>query len=82
VRQREAIGIIRSDEIYRASERLMPERIEIYDYSAHFPVRHINRAETIRVFQNQVLVSNTLHEDYVGLEEVADRVYDLHFCFC
>ena len=29
----------------------------------------------------QVFVSNTLQEDYVGLEEVADGVYDLYFCF-
>jgi len=33
------------------------------------------------VFHNQVFVSNTLHEDYVGLEEVDDGVYDLFFCF-
>jgi hypothetical protein len=33
------------------------------------------------VFHNQVFVSNTLHEDYVGLEEVDDGVYDLYFCF-
>lgn len=26
-------------------------------------------------------MSNTLHEDYVGLEEVSDGVYDLYFCF-
>jgi len=26
-------------------------------------------------------VSNTLQEDYVGLEEVDDGVYDLFFCF-
>ena len=36
---------------------------------------------TIRVLRNQVFVSNTLHEDYVGLEEVDDGVYDLFFCF-
>ena len=34
-----------------------------------------------RVFHNQVFVSNTLHEDYAGLEEVDDGVYDLFFCF-
>jgi hypothetical protein len=26
-------------------------------------------------------VSNTLQEDYVGLEEVDDGLYDLYFCF-
>jgi hypothetical protein len=33
------------------------------------------------VLGNQVFVSNTLHEDNVGLEEVDDGVYDLFFCF-
>ena len=33
------------------------------------------------MFRKQVFVSNTLQEDYVGLEEVADGVYDLFFCF-
>jgi hypothetical protein len=33
------------------------------------------------VFRKQIFVSNTLQEDDVGLEEVADGVYDLYFCF-
>jgi putative transposase len=81
VRPHEAIGMKRPGEIYSASKRTMPKRIETYDYPAHFLVRRVSRAGTIRVFHNQVFVSNTLHEDYVGLEEVADGVYDLYFCF-
>ena len=81
VRPHEAIGMKRPEEIYQASERTMPTRIETYDYPAHFLVRRVSRAGTIRVFHNQVFVSNTLQEDYVGLEEVDDGVYDLFFCF-
>lgn len=81
VRPHEAIGMKRPGEIYQASERKMPKRIETYDYPDHFLVRRVSRAGTIRVFRNQVFVSNTLQEDYVGLEEVADGVYDLYFCF-
>jgi len=81
VRPHEAIGMKRPGEIYQASERKMPKRIEIYDYPAHFLVRRVSRDGTIRVFSNQVFVSNTLQEDYVGLEEVADGVFDLYFCF-
>lgn len=33
------------------------------------------------MIHNQVFVSNTLQEDYDGLEEVADGVYDLSFYF-
>jgi putative transposase len=71
----------RPGEIYQASERSMPERIDTYDYPAHFLVRRVSRAGTIQVFHNQIFVCNTLREDYVGLEEVADGVYDLYFCF-
>jgi len=81
VRPHEAIGMKRPGEIYQASERSIPKRIETHDYPPHFLVRRVSRAGTIRVFHNQVFVSNTLHGDYVGLEEVSDGVYDLYFCF-
>jgi putative transposase len=44
-------------------------------------VRRVSRCGTIRVLRRQVFVSQTLKEDYVGLEEVDDGVYDLYFCF-
>ncbi len=59
----------------------MPRKIGPYDYPGHFLVRRVSRAGTIRIFHNQVFVSNTLQEDYVGLEEVNDGMYDLYFCF-
>jgi putative transposase len=80
-RPHEGIETKRPAEIYQASERKIPKRIETYDYPEHFLVRRVSRSGTIRVFHNQIFVSNTLCEDYVGLEEVADGVYDLYFCF-
>ena len=59
----------------------MPKRIEPYEYPGHYLVRRVSRAGTIRVLRRQIFVSNTLQEDYVGLEEVDDGVYDLYFCF-
>jgi putative transposase len=80
-RPHEAIRMKRPGEIFQPYERKMPDRIETYDYPEHFLVRRVSRSGTIRVFHNQVFVSDTLCEDYVGLEEVADGVYDLYFCF-
>jgi putative transposase len=80
-RPHEALGMKRPGEVYQPSPRAMPKRIETYDYPAHYLVRRVSRAGTIRVFHNQIFVSNTLHEDYVGLEEVDDGVYDLFYCF-
>ena len=80
-RGHEGLGMKRPAQIYQASGRSMPRRIEPYDYPSHNLVRRVSRGETIRVFKSQVFVSNTLQEDYVGLEEVEDGVYDLFFCF-
>jgi transposase InsO family protein len=80
-RPHEALGMKRPGELYQASARAMPKRIEPYEYPGHYLVRRVSRAGTIRVFKKQVFVSNTLHEDQVGLEEVDDGVYDLFFCF-
>jgi hypothetical protein len=80
-RPHEGLGMKRPAQVYRPSTRRMPKRIETYDYPGHYLVRRVSRAGTIRVFHKQVFVSNTLQEDYVGLEEVADGVYDLYFCF-
>jgi hypothetical protein len=80
-RPHEALGMKRPAQVYRCSIRAMPRWIEPYDYPSHYLVRRVSRDGTIRVLRNQVFVSNTLHEDNVGLEEVDDGVYDLFFCF-
>ena len=80
-RPHEALGMRRPAELYRSSKRSMPKRIEPYEYPSHYLVRRVSRAGTIRVFKRQLFVSNTLHEDRVGLEEVDAGVYDLFFCF-
>jgi len=80
-RPHEALEMKRPSWVYERSQRSMPEKIETYEYPGHFLVRRVSRGGTIRMFHNQVFVSNTLQEDYVGLEEVDDGVYDLFFCF-
>jgi len=81
VRPHEAIDMKRPADLYQPSDRTLPKRVEVYDYPAHYLVRRVSRGGTIRIFNQQVFVSNTLQEDYVGLEEVDDGVYDLYFCF-
>jgi len=80
-RPHEALHMKRPAQVYQASLRPMPGRIEPYDHPSHFLVRRVSRDGTIRVLSNQIFVSNTLHDDFVGLEEVDDGVYDLFFCF-
>ncbi len=80
-RPHEALEMKRPAWVYQRSSREMPRKIRPYDYPGHFLVRRVSRGGTIRVFHNQVFVSNTLQEDYVGLEEVDDGVFDLFSCF-
>jgi len=80
-RPHEALDMKRPAELYQPSSRRFPKRIETYDYPGHYLVRRVSRGGTIRVFKRQIFVSNTLQEDYVGLGEVGDGVYDLYFCF-
>ena len=80
-RPHEALGMKMPAEVYEPSPRQMPSRIATYDYPLHYQVRRVSRAGTIRVHTKQFFVSSTLIEDYVGLEEVDDGVYDLFFCF-
>jgi transposase InsO family protein len=81
VRPHQSLGMKRPAQLYHPSTRTMPKRIEPYDYPSHHLVRRVSRCGTIRVLTNQIFVSQTLNEDYVGLEEVDDGVYDIYFCF-
>src|SRR3990172_8585744 len=79
LRPHESLVMQRPAQLYRPSTRAFPRRIAPYDYPPHFLVRRVSRDGTIRVLRNQIFVSNTLHDDFVGLEEVDDGVYNLYF---
>lgn len=81
VRPHQAIEMRTPAELYRPSDRKMPATIEAYDYPDHYLVRRVSRAGTIRAPTHQFFVATPLREQYVGLEEIADGVYDLFFCF-
>ena len=81
VRPHEALEMRRPAQVYRASSRAMPGRIEPYDYPSNYMVRRVSRCGTIRVLSKQIFVSQTLNEELVGLEEVDDGGYDLYFCY-
>jgi len=81
-RPHEALGMVEPATVYRGSPRRKPEgEVGAYDYPGHYLVRRVSRCGTIRVFHNQIFVSQTLNEEYVGLEEVEEGRYELYFCF-
>jgi len=50
-RPHEALGMKRPGEVYQPSPRAMPKWVEPYDYPAHYLVRRVSRAGTIRVLR-------------------------------
>ena len=65
--------------MYRPSFRPYPKRIPELEYPAHFERRLVSRNGGIRWGSGWVNVSHVLEEEYVGLEEVEDGVWAVHF---
>ena len=80
-RPHEALGMKCPAEVYRSSLRKMPQRIKAYEYPGHYLVRRVSRAGTVRMHNRQFFLSSTLMEDYVGLEEIDEGIYDVFFRF-
>lgn len=65
--------------LYTASPRQYPERILPFEYPGHFLVKRVTNAGTFR-FKNKLLfISHALGQLAIGLEEVADGVWSIHF---
>jgi putative transposase len=69
-------GAVPSD-LWRPSPRLMPEVIKPPEYPGHFEVRKVSHCGAIRLACHQRFVSNALKDEYVGLEEVDDGIWNI-----
>jgi transposase InsO family protein len=78
-RPHEAIGMKRPAELYRPSPRLFPSVLPRIEYPGHFEVRRVSRNGGIRWRRGWLNVSHPLIDEYVGLEEVDDAIWDLYF---
>jgi hypothetical protein len=65
--------------IYRPSHRPLPQRTPKIEYPGHFEVRRVSHNGGIRWKSDWVNVSHVLMEEDVGLEEVADGIWNLYF---
>lgn len=59
------------------SARAYPERIALPEYPGHFEVRRVSSAGTFRLHSGQYFLSQALNEEYIGLEEVQDGLWNL-----
>jgi putative transposase len=79
-RPHEALGGATPASRYAPSPREMPEVLPEPVYPRHFEVRYLSRSGNIKWKRHQLFVSQALANEYVGLEETADGVWDLYFC--
>jgi len=78
-RPHEALGQETPASVYHASPRKLPRELPRIEYPGHFEVRLVSRNCGIRWKSHRVCVTHTLSEEYVGLEEVDDGIWDVYF---
>lgn len=78
-RPHEGLGQETPGSVYRASPRRLPRKLPPIEYPGHFEVRLVSRNSGIRWKSRWVCVTKTLAEEYVGLEEVGDGLWDVYF---
>lgn len=50
------------------------------EYPGHFLVKRVTNAGTIRLKKRLLFIANALKQHPVGLEEVDDGIWSIHFC--
>jgi transposase InsO family protein len=79
VRPHEALGQHTPASFYTSSPRPYPSQLPPVEYPDHFEKRLVSRNGGFRWVNRRIPVSHTLQEQYVGLEEVDDGIWDVYF---
>ena len=78
-RPHEALGQRPPAELYEPSPRPYPKRVPAVEYPGHFEVRRVRSDGRIRWQGRFLFISEVLIGEPVGLEEVDDGIWSLHF---
>ena len=62
---------------WQPSPRPYPRRIGPPEYPSHFEIRRVSTAGTFRFKVKQPFLSNALADEYIGLEEVDDGIWNI-----
>jgi transposase InsO family protein len=62
---------------WEPSPRPYPERIAPPEYPGHMEVRRVSAAGTFRLKAAQPFLSNALHDEHIGLEEIGDGLWNI-----
>jgi len=66
--------------LYRPSPRAYSGAVPPVEYPGHFLVKRVTNAGTIRLKKRLLFIANALKQHPLGLEEVADGIWSIHFC--
>lgn len=63
---------------YTPSTRAYPARLAPFEYPAHFTVKKVTTAGTIRLRSKLLFIAHALTHEYIGLEEIDDRLWSIY----
>ncbi len=66
--------------LYHPSRRAYTGTLPPVEYPGHFIVKRVTNAGTIRLKKRLLFIANALKQHPVGLEEVDDGIWSIHFC--
>jgi transposase InsO family protein len=78
-RPHEGIGMRRPADLYIPSERRLPRVLPEIIYPGHYEVRSVHNGGTIKWKGRELFVSEALHRERVGIEEVSDGLWSVYF---
>lgn len=78
-RPHEALGQRPPAEVYEPSSRPYPARLQEMEYKGHFEVRRVHRDGQIKWRGEVLFLTSVLAGERVGLEEVDDGIWAVHF---
>jgi transposase InsO family protein len=79
VRPHESLNQETPASLYTPSTRKMPDKLPKLEYPAHYETRYVSANGGIRWINRWVNVSSCCIGEYVGLEEIGDGIWDVHF---
>lgn len=79
LRPHEALGMRTPNDLYEASSRPYPSRLLEPVYPRHFEVRRVRSSGEFKLSNRTVFLSEVLHRELIGLEEIDDRRWSIHF---
>jgi putative transposase len=79
VRPHQALGGETPASLWRASSRPYPARIASPTYPEHFEKRLVSNAGCFRFKSRVLFLSQALKQEWIGLEEIEDGTWSLHF---